>query len=195
MEQYEFDYSKPDDIKNILNKFLKSNFSTEKLTAFIKEVCQGYSELLYFANKSVAEIKELELVKNALNERYRRYHKLSTQLENELNELNKKSKNNSDQENNNKNIEETLSEKYFSVLVENNKLREFSESNEKKLQMLKIKEEETASEYQSFKIIFLKEIRNLKFDLETVVKERDTLKTALIEFKNYFYAMTNNKSF
>jgi hypothetical protein len=50
-------------------------------------MCVEYSELLYFANKSVNEIKELELVKNALNERYKRYYKTTIQMEKELDQL------------------------------------------------------------------------------------------------------------
>ncbi len=65
------------------------DFSTEKLTAFIKEVCLEYSELLFFTNKCIHEIRELETVKIILNERYKRFHKLSSLLENELNDIKK----------------------------------------------------------------------------------------------------------
>lgn len=59
---------------------------TEKLTAFIKEVCLEYSELLYFSFKFTNEIKEIELVKNCLNERFKKLNKICFQLEGELNE-------------------------------------------------------------------------------------------------------------
>ena len=67
-----------------LNKFLKSNFPVDKLTAFIKELCTGYSELLYSSNRSLMEIKEIEIVKNALNERYKHFEKLSSEYEKQL---------------------------------------------------------------------------------------------------------------
>lgn len=63
--------------------------STEKLTNFIKEVCLEFSELLFFTVKSVNEIRELDLVKNALNERYKIYYNTSIQLEKEIQQLRK----------------------------------------------------------------------------------------------------------
>ncbi len=59
---------------------------TEKLTAFIKEVCLEYSELLYFSFKLTNEIREIDLVKNCLNERFKKLNKICFQLEGELNE-------------------------------------------------------------------------------------------------------------
>lgn len=59
---------------------------TEKLTAFIKEICLEYSELLYFSYRLTNEIREIELVKNCLNERFKKLNKICFQLEAELNE-------------------------------------------------------------------------------------------------------------
>lgn len=59
---------------------------TEKLTAFIKEVCLEYSELLYLSFKINNELKEVEIVKNCLNERFKKLNKICFQLEAELNE-------------------------------------------------------------------------------------------------------------
>ena len=138
----------------------------------------------------------MDIVKNALNERYRRFHKLSSVLQSELNEL-KKSGNNT-YNNNLANTEDSSSinlsqqerenilSKYQNLQSEINRMREEIEVKEKTMQMIKFKEDQIHSEYESFKCIYLKEIRNLKFDLEETVKQRDTLRDALIEFKNYF---------
>jgi len=67
-----------------INLFL--DMPTEKLTAFIKEICLEYSELLYFSFKFTHEIREIELVKNCLNERFKKLNKICFQLEGELNE-------------------------------------------------------------------------------------------------------------
>lgn len=190
---YDFDYSSVEDIRNLLNKFLKSNFSTEKLTAFIKEVCQEYSELLYFSNKSIIEIRELETVKNALNERYRRYHKLSQQLEADLTDM-KKSLVNSLQEDSNKvdmKEKQSLEIKYQAAMNEVCLLRAQSETSSKKAEMIKFREEQISSEYETFKTIFMKEIRNLKLDLEETARQRDNLRDVLIEFKGYFNNLNN----
>ena len=64
-------------------------FSTEKFSAFINELCNEYSEFLYFSHKSYCEIKDLEIIKNTLNERYRMYFKAATNLEKTLSESKK----------------------------------------------------------------------------------------------------------
>ena len=48
----------------------------EKLTNFIKETCGEYSEFLFLANKTLGDIKEIDIIKNALNERYKIYKKV-----------------------------------------------------------------------------------------------------------------------
>ena len=70
-------------------------------------------------------------------------------------------------------------------------LRAQCESNQKKAELLRFREEQISSEYESFKVIFMKEIRNLKFDLEETVRQRNSLGDALIEFKTYFNSITN----
>lgn len=41
-------------------------------------------------------------------------------------------------------------------------------------------------EYLSFKTIFVKELRNLKFDLNEMTKQRNLLRDNLLEFKEFF---------
>ena len=57
---------------------------TDKLTLFIKELCAEYSELLFFSFRITKELKEIDLVKNALNERFKKLNKICFQLEAEL---------------------------------------------------------------------------------------------------------------
>ena len=61
--------------------------------SFIKEVVCEYSELLYLTNKTLIEIKEIDIVKSAFVERYGKYKRLFTQNDIELNELKKINKN------------------------------------------------------------------------------------------------------
>ena len=70
---YEFDFNNSQEIKNYLNKFLRSNIDEQKITNFILELCNGYSNLLFNSKKLLEEIKELNIVKNCLNERYKFY--------------------------------------------------------------------------------------------------------------------------
>lgn len=61
--------------------------SPEKLTEFIKELFSNFSKLLFFANKTLQEIIEIDIVKSAMHERFRKYHKKSMQLESQLEDL------------------------------------------------------------------------------------------------------------
>ncbi len=152
-------------------------------------MCKFFSELIYFANISIHEINDLEIITNVLNERFRKYKQLSKKLENHLKECKKLLENDMNKSISNDRYYE---DKYNSAIIEINRLREESVVNEKKAEMLSIKEQRVFGEYESFKVIYLREIRNLKFDLEKVIKERDMLKDAMVEFKNYFVNVTNN---
>ena len=55
--------------------------------AFIREVVCEYSELLFLSNKTLNEIKEIEIVKSAFVERFAKYKKLFTKNENELKDI------------------------------------------------------------------------------------------------------------
>ena len=181
-EPYDFEYTSPEEIKNILNKFLKSNFSTDKLTNFIKEVCLEYSELLFFAHKSLNELRDLETLKNALNERFRRYQKVSSSLENELNLLRSQKPVESQVEVQKNNFDS----QYHASINELGRIRAQLEAQQKKSQLLKSREESLSSEYESFKTIFTKELMLIKFDLEEVTQQRNALRDQLVEFKFFF---------
>jgi len=55
--------------------------------AFIREVVCEYSELLFLSNKTLNEIKEIEIVKSAFVERFAKYKKLFTKNDNELKDI------------------------------------------------------------------------------------------------------------
>ena len=156
---------------------------TDKLTAFIKEICSEYSDFFYYSTRALNEMKELEILKDALNERYLRFQKLSSQLQDEIAYLSK-SKNVNDDKILNK-MKSNVNSDFSSEL---SKLREKLETYEKKIDVYKDRELQITSEYDSFKIIFLKEIRNLKFDLDEALKQRSLLRNVLIEFKSFFNA-------
>lgn len=47
-------------------------------------------------------------------------------------------------------------------------------------------------EYHSFKTILVKEIRNLRYDLIEMTKQRNLLRDILIDFKDYFGKLNIN---
>lgn len=196
--QYEFDFQTSDDIKMYLNKFLKSNFPVDKLTAFIKELCTGYSELLYSSNRSLMEIKEIEIVKNALNERYKHFEKLSSELENQLKVQNLNTPNNHNDSNisfSNKiygsqnqiiqknSLDEEEKEKLLQQ-IETNKM--YLEIYQQKANLYRDKYEQVKMDYDQFRNIFVKENRGLKYQLDTVLVEKNTLQKQIDEFNKFF---------
>jgi hypothetical protein len=50
--------------------------------------------MLYSAHLTLIEIKEIDIVKNAMHERFKKYHKISLELENEIEDLKKFTKTN-----------------------------------------------------------------------------------------------------
>ena len=161
--------------------------TTDKLTAFIKEICSEYSDFFYYSTRALNEMKELEILKEALNERYLRYQKLSSQLQDEIAYL-CKSKNANDEKVLNKmnsNVSSDSSSEF-------SKLKEKLETYEKKIDVYKDRELQITAEYDSFKIIFLKEIRNLKYDLDEAIRQRSLLRNVLIEFKSFFNSTINS---
>lgn len=186
----DFDYTSPEEIKNILNKFLKSNFSTEKLTAFIKEICVEYSELLFFSNKSLNELRDLETLKNALNERFRRYQKLSVALENEINSLKSQKVTQPKEEVVPKNNYESM---YYKAMQELNMIRGQLESQQIKSQILKSKEENLFCDFISFKNLYVKELLITKMELDEVTKQRNAINDQMIEFKTFFNNTIKNE--
>ncbi len=183
---YEFEYSSPEEIRNILNKFLKSNFSTDRLTQFIKEVCLEYSELLFYSNKSLGELRDLETLKNALNERFRKYQRLCSSLENEISLLKKPSETKVECLNG-----INYESQYLKASFEINNLRGLLETHQKRADTFKLKEENLNSEFVSYKSIYTKELLMTKYDLEEVTQQRNALREQLIEFKTFFNNLTN----
>lgn len=106
---------------------------TEKLTAFIKEVCLEYSELLFYSFKIVNEIKEIELVKNCLNERFKKLNRICFMLEGELSEYKSSNHNKSNNLTNTKPIQ-SKNKYIFEIEEQNFKLFNL----ENKVSMLKM---------------------------------------------------------
>jgi hypothetical protein len=60
---------------------------------------------------------------------------------------------------------------------------------------IKSKDDQIISEYESFKIIFMKELRNLRFDLDEANKQKNLLRNVLVEFRSYFNNVISNQKF
>ena len=58
--------------------------------------------------------------------------------------------------------------------------------NDKKIGELNEKMKKNAEKYELFKTQIIKEYKNIQSDFSLTKKERDLLKSTLIDFKNYF---------
>ena len=200
---YEFDFQTAEDIKMFLNKFLKYEFPVEKLTAFIRELCNGYADLLFSSNIILKEVKELEFVKNALNERYKYFNQLCTDyekkmknmsgvayIESKFNQKNKESsfsksninENFIEKDNESKKVDDDIDN--LKKEIENNKMH--INIAQQKADYYKEKYSSCKNEFDDFKSIFLNENRNLKFKLESSLKEKDELNKKIIEFNKFY---------
>ena len=200
---YEFDFQTAEDIKMFLNKFLKYEFPVEKLTAFIRELCNGYADLLFSSNIILKEVKELEFVKNALNERYKYFNQLCLDYEKKMKNMNgvayiesKFNQKNKESSFSKSNINENFIEKNneskkgdddidsLKKEIENNKM--YINIAQQKADYYKEKYSSCKNEFDDFKNIFLNENRNLKFKLESSLKEKDELNKKIIEFNKFY---------
>lgn len=93
-ENFEFDFSNQEEIKNLLNKFFYSKFPANLIANFLTELINEYSEFVFFSFKCLNEIKELNVVKTSLHEKFKKYHKISMELEAEVEDLKRFSKTN-----------------------------------------------------------------------------------------------------
>ena len=189
---YEFDFQSEEEIKMYLNKFLKANFPVDKLTSFIKEVCAGFGEMLFFSQRVINEIKELDIVKSALNERFRYFSKLAYDYE-------KKSKmvhslqssqqaviyetdRNEKEEAKDKGLVEE-ERKQLKHQIEVYKMHTLMFETKSNLYMKKY--EEVKKDFDDFRNAYVKENRQLKFELESVSEERNSLLQQIESFKAF----------
>lgn len=83
----QFDYANSDEIKGLLTSFLLGKFSSANISNFISKVLSNYSDLILISFNTLKEIKELDIVKNALLNKLKKLRRLNTDLETEIDDL------------------------------------------------------------------------------------------------------------
>lgn len=83
----QFDFSNSDEIKGLLTSYLLGKFSSANVSNFISKVLSNFSDLMFIAYNTLNEIKELDIVKNALHNKLKKLRKLNTDLEAEIEDL------------------------------------------------------------------------------------------------------------
>ena len=145
-----------------------------------------FSDLLYSCYLALRDIKNLEIVKHALYCRFMKYRERSAEMEIEIRDMNQFAKSS-------KEVKEMLLKQKNEVEIKYNnslmiiaQLNDEKVENDKKIGELNEKMKKNAEKYELFKTQIIKEYKNIQSDFSLTKKERDLLKSTLIDFKNYF---------
>ena len=188
-----FEFNNSEEIKVLINYFLNAKLDKQNYTKFLQYFIEEFADLFFSCFESLKELKELEILNLALNARLQRYGFLMNEMQYEIDNL-------SQYANSSKEVKENLSKqknelevKYNGSLMQisqlikdKNELIQKDEDN-KKLGELKEKE------YEEFKNKILNEFKNVEKKYNYTVKERDLLKNAMLDFRNYLMNFVNDK--
>ena len=152
-----------------------------------------FAELLFNCFESLKELKELDIVNLALNARIKRYGFLMKEMQYDIENLSQYANSSKEVKENLTKLKNDIEVKYNGSLMqisqlikEKNDLIMKDEEN-KKLNELKDKE------FEEFKGKILNEYKNVEKNYNFTVKERDLLKNAMIDFRNYLMNFVNDK--
>ena len=188
-----FEFNTAEEIKVLIGYFLKAKLDKENYTKFMQYFIDEFSELLFNCFESLKELKELDIVNLALNARIKRYGFLMKEMQYDIENLSQYANSSKEVKENLTKLKNDIEVKYNGSLMqisqlikEKNDLIMKDEEN-KKLNELKDKE------FEEFKGKILNEYKNVEKNYNFTVKERDLLKNAMIDFRNYLMNFVNDK--
>ena len=188
-----FEFNTSEEIKVLIGYFLKAKLDKENYTKFMQYFIDEFSELLFNCFESLKELKELDIVNLALNARIKRYGFLMKEMQYDIENL-------SQYANSSKEVKENLSKQKNELEVKyNGSLMQISQLIKEKNDLI-MKDEENKKlnelkdkEFEEFKGKILNEYKNVEKNYNFTVKERDLLKNAMIDFRNYLMNFVNDK--
>ena len=188
-----FEFNTAEEIKVLIGYFLKAKLDKENYTKFMQYFIDEFSELLFNCFESLKELKELDIVNLALNARIKRYGFLMKEMQYDIENL-------SQYANSSKEVKENLSKQKNELEVKyNGSLMQISQLIKEKNDLI-IKDDENKKlnelkekEFEEFKDKLLNEYKNVEKNYNFTVKERDLLKNAMIDFRNYLMNFVNDK--
>ena len=188
-----FEFNTSEEIKVLIGYFLKAKLDKENYTKFMQYFIDEFAELLFNCFESLKELKELDIVNLALNARIKRYGFLMKEMQYDIENLSQYANSSKEVKENLTKLKNDIEVKYNGSLMqisqlikEKNDLIMKDEEN-KKLNELKDKE------FEEFKGKILNEYKNVEKNYNFTVKERDLLKNAMIDFRNYLMNFVNDK--
>ena len=188
-----FEFNTSEEIKVLIGYFLKAKLDKENYTKFMQYFIDEFAELLFNCFESLKELKELDIVNLALNARIKRYGFLMKEMQYDIENL-------SQYANSSKEVKENLSKQKNELEVKyNGSLMQISQLMKEKNDLI-IKDDENKKlnelkdkEFEEFKGKILNEYKNVEKNYNFTVKERDLLKNAMIDFRNYLMNFVNEK--
>ena len=188
-----FEFNNPEEIKVLIDYFLNAKLDKQSYTKFLQYFIEEFSLLFFSCFESLKELKELDIVNLALNARIKRYSFLMNEMQYEIDNLSQYANSSKEVKDNLSKLKNELEVKYNDSLMQisqlikdKNELIQKDEDN-KKLGELKEKE------FEEFKNKILTEFKNVEKKYNYTVKERDLLKNAMLDFRNYLMNFVNDK--
>ena len=181
-----FIYENSDKIKKLLNDFFVSQLPQTSYQKFVTKICETFSELLFSSFLALNDIKNLEIIMYALYCRYMKYKTKIEDLEGVIEDLNhfvETSRQIKDMMTKEKNeLEFKYTNSVMTISQLNNTINKKDEEIRKITGEMKEKEEK----YDKFKNEIIKEYKVIKDEFYFTKNERDTIKSVLLELKEYF---------
>ena len=188
-----FEFNNPEEIKVLIDYFLNAKLDKQSYTKFLQYFIEEFSLLFFSCFESLKELKELDIVNLALNARIKRYSFLMNEMQYEIDNVSQYANSSKEVKDNLSKLKNELEVKYNGSLMQisqlikdKNELIQKDEDN-KKLGELKEKE------FEEFKNKILTEFKNVEKKYNYTVKERDLLKNAMLDFRNYLMNFVNDK--
>lgn len=188
-----FDYSSPEEIRELLDMFFRAKLSKDHYANFLKCIVEEFSALLYDSFETIKEAKEMEIVTRAIMVRYNKALMRVNEITEEINDLSKFAKSS-------KEIKEMLLKqkseveiKYNDSLIQISSLLNEKEKYKKTIEDIDKERVNCEKEFEEFKAKLINEFKAIQNESKLIVRERDALKGTLIDFKNFFMKFVNDE--
>ena len=183
-----FDFSNSDEIINLIKYFHTKKFSDNNQTIeeFNKNLIIEYSNLLYTSYITIKELKEIEIVNNLLDSRFKNYKILIQEMQYKLDELTSLYKGSQSVKEIVFKEKRELEIKYNDNLLKTLELEKKFDNLYKEYEIIEKEKLKSEKEYNNYKDKILNEFKKVEENLKFTKNEREILKNILLEFQKYF---------
>ena len=188
----QFEYSKPEIIKKLLDDFFKLNLPKTSYEKFLSKICEIFSDLLFSSYNSLLDIKNLEIIKYCLYIRYMKLFIKCQELQSEISDLQKFADESKQLKNLLTSQKNEIERKYNNNLILISQIKNEGMKDKEEIKNLKEKIKNSQNEIDQFKEKVMKEYYSFKNEFEVVKKEKSILVDTFIQLKEYFMKFIND---